>query len=138
MKFNPSILPGLQQPLSGQRNSTVPFLAQNVSLAWASAVGLLAVILLGIYADSYLILVVWPRKRKTIRLLAEFYADQDGEATPDSIKEASASAWNAHRLTGACVGLGSAVSIAKMVVSVGHQRRGVPVIDSLQIVLWVS
>lgn len=138
MKFDSPILPGLQQPLSGQRNSTVPSLTENVSLAWASAVGLLAVILLGIYADSYLILVVWRSKRKTIRLLTEFYADQDGEATTDSIKEASASARNIHWLTGACVGLGGAVSLAKMVVSLGLQRLGVPVIDSLQIVIWVS
>ncbi|KAJ5151547.1 hypothetical protein N7492_009842 [Penicillium capsulatum] len=136
MESNQPILPGLQQPLSGQRNSTVPFLTHNVALAWTSAVGLLAVILLGVYADSYLILVIWRRKRKTMRLLTEFYADQDGEATADSIKEVSASTRNIHRLTGACVGLGGAVSIAKMAVSLGIQRRGMPAIDLLQIVIW--
>lgn len=138
MESNPPILPGLQQPLSGQRNSTVPFLTQNVSLAWASAVGLLAVILLGVYADSYLILVLWRSKRKTLCLLTEFYADQDGEATADSIKEAAAWARNMHWLTGACVGLGGAVSIAKTAVSMGLQQRGVLVIDTLQTAIWVS
>lgn len=138
MDSTPPSLPGLQQPLSGQRDSTVPFLTQNVPLAWITAVGLLAVVLLGVYADSYLILVIWRRKRKTMRLLTEFYADQDGEATAESIKEASAAARNTHRLTGACVGLGGVVSIAKMAVSLELQRAGVPVVDSLQIVIWVS
>jgi hypothetical protein len=73
-----------------------------------------------------------------MHLLTEFYADQDGEATPDSIKEAEASARNIHRLTAACVGLGGAVSITKMAVPQGLQGRGVAVIDLLQNIIWVS
>ncbi|GIJ86768.1 hypothetical protein Asppvi_005663 [Aspergillus pseudoviridinutans] len=136
MESTPQILPGLQEPLFGQRNSSVLFLTQNVSPARVSAVGLLAVILLGAYADRYLIPIIWRSKRKTMRLLTEFYADQDGVATADSIKKASASAWNIHRLTGACVGLGGGISIAKIALSLRLQRRAVSVIDSLQVVIW--
>ncbi|RHZ63461.1 uncharacterized protein CDV56_108862 [Aspergillus thermomutatus] len=134
MELTLQIPPGRQESLPGQQHSTVLYPTRNGSLAWLSAAGLFTVILLGAYAYRNLVLVTWRRKRKSMRLLAEFYADQDGEATAESIKNASAR--NIHRLTGACVGLGSAVSMAKIGRSLGLQRRGVPVVDLLQAVTW--
>lgn len=133
MESTPQIIPRLREPLPGQQYGTVMYQMRNESIMWVSAGGLLVVILLGTYAGRYLILVTWRSQLKSMRLLTEFYADQDGEATADSIKKAAASARKIRRLTGVCIGLGSAVSIAKIGWSLGLQ-----VVDWLQTVIWVS
>lgn len=138
MESPPQILPGLQEPFSGRQYGNVMLQLRNESIARMSAGGLFAVILLGTYAARYLVLVIWRGKGKSMRVLANFYADQDGEATADSIEKASASARSICRLTGAFIGLGSAVSVAKIGLSLGVQRHGVPVVDWLQTIIWVS
>lgn len=87
-----SIEAEFQQPSTAselqQRLFLLPFTPSGVNLV-SSTIGLVTVSLLSTFAIRQLVSLAWWRNVKSMQLLAQFYSDEDGEATTESVRVSS-------------------------------------------------
>lgn len=121
------------QPFTASERQQAPQ-APSVDSLVSSTIGLVAVFLSNIFAIRHLVSRAWRRNNRPLWLLAEFYSDEDGEATADSVRASSRR--RIRRLPVIFATVGGCVSGAHIWISAWHRSR-VPIEDLLQGAIWV-
>ncbi|OJI99661.1 hypothetical protein ASPVEDRAFT_163771 [Aspergillus versicolor CBS 583.65] len=104
------------------------------TLSWAISLSAsVAVLLLSVFAVQHAVSWMSTKRLKSVRFLY-FYQDEDGEATPNSIENASKC--KIPRLSLVCTGLGMWLSILQVGVAI-VELGTVQIVDWAQMVIWV-